>query len=244
MPESPELPDDETIDIDPRPLGELVRRMLALLSVARRGMLEVDEERDLYERETDRFDWYSWARTELADTLTDTERLLLATPVGELGEADLDTCDDALIGASTIAWAVGLIAGDRLPVPSEGRTEEQVLAWAPEPWNPVEPLIGELWIRDDESFGAERERWEVWYWRANEAEPGEDGFSDVIAAVRETGLIPVAGDDLATDDGRSFEHLSAEDRATLATVSELRLLALNWACGFGRSWDDIPVYPD
>ena len=64
---------DDELDIQPWPVLELVGRAVALTSVAKRGMLEVDEEDDVFSQETDRFELSTWARTELSNWITDTE---------------------------------------------------------------------------------------------------------------------------------------------------------------------------
>lgn len=239
---SSEIPDE--LDILPRQPREVARRAVALATLARRGVLEVDGETDAYARETDRFDLASWARSELADTLTDREARILAAPIGELGEDDLADCDDALVAAAALAWALGVAPVERLPVPDDGEAEEAVLDWAPQPWAALDTLARRLELRPEETLANERERWELWYWRANEAEPGEDGFEEVIAAVRDAGLIPTAGGDLATDAARPFGELAPDAQAEIAWLAERRVRALNWVTGFGEDWDSAPVYPD
>src|SRR5688572_11204865 len=100
------LSDEDSIDIRPWPVIELIGRAVVLVSVARRGMLEVDTERDVFDLETDRFDLLTWTRTELQNWISDAELNLLNKPVGELNDDDLAECDDALIGASTVGWAL------------------------------------------------------------------------------------------------------------------------------------------
>ncbi len=62
--------------------------------------------------------------------------------------------------------------------------------------------------------------------------------------MRETGLIPVADGDLTDDNGVPFYRLSEEQQDDVAWLAELRLRALNWACGFGESWETAPLYLD
>jgi len=238
------LSDEDSIDIRPWPAIELIGRAVVLATVARRGMLEVDTERDVFDLETDRFDLLTWARTELQNWISDEELRLLNTPVGELNDDDLAACDDALIGASTIGWTVYVVSADQLPVPQDGIAEEQVLEWAPEPWANVRQLAAKARVRTDEVLAAERERWELWYWRSTEAADDPDGIPEVVDEVRQTGLIPVVHGDLATDQGTPFGQLTEEEQDDVAWLSELRLRALNWVCGFGESWDSAPLYLD
>jgi hypothetical protein len=238
------LSDDDSIDIRPWPVIELIGRAVVLASAARRGMLEVDTERDVFDLETDRFDLLTWARTELQNWISDEELNLLNKPVGEMDDDDLAECDDALIGASTVGWALNVVKSDQLPVPQDGIAEEHILEWAPEPWAKVRQLASSARLRSDEDLAAERERWELWYWRATEAEDASDGLREVVAEIRESGVMPIAENDLATDAGMPFSQLSPDEQDDIAWLAELRLRALNWVCGFGDSWETAPIYLD
>jgi len=244
MPESNVPQEDDSIDIQPWPVMELVGRAVVLATIARRGMLDIEEGRDLFDLETDRFDLSTWARTELQNWISERDVALLGRPVGELADDDIARCEDALVGASSIAWALRVAAMDQLPVPQDGIAEEQVLAWAPHPWLKVRPLQGRVRLRSDEDLARERERWELWFWRTHDASDTPDALPDVVAEVRETGIIPIVMDDFATDNERPYSDLQAEEQDHLAWLSELRLRALNWVCGFGTSWDNAPLYLD
>jgi hypothetical protein len=238
------LTDENSVDIRPWPVIELVGRAVTLATVARRGMLEVDTDRDVFDLETDRFDLLTWARTELQNWISDGELTLLNKPVGEMDDDDLSECDDALIGASTIGWALRVVTPDQLPVPQDGGAEERILEWAPEPWAKVRPLASTVRLHSDEELAAERERWELWYWRATEAEDASDGLRDVIAEIRDSGIMLISDNDLATDAGMPFSTLSPDEQDDIAWLAELRLRTLNWVCGFGESWETAPLYLD
>jgi hypothetical protein len=234
--------DDDALDIELRPVHELLERTVVLAALAQRGIIEVDAERQEYERETDRFELLTWARSALAETVTSDELRLLATPSGELGD-DISRCDSALIEASSLAWALGVVPSDPLPVPQDGDAEERLLAWAPAPWSDLGRLARTLSPRPEEAVAAERERWEVWYWRSVDADdPG--AIADVAADLAGTDLIPVADGDLATDAAEPFGTLTPDEQGDIAWLAEHRLRALNWACGFGADWDSVPLYPD
>lgn len=239
---SPE--DEDTIDIQPWPVIELIGRGVALATVARRGMLEVDDERDDFDLETDRFDLVTWARTELQNWITDDELRILNTTTSELSDDDLSTCDNALVSATAIAWALRAVPTERLPLPEQEEVDQQTLAWAPEPWNKVRSLQSRARIRTDEELASERERWELWFWRTTEAMEDPDAIRDVVEEVQETGLIPVVDGDLANDEGTPFDQLSEDEQDDVAWLAELRLRALNWVCGFGESWESAPLYLD
>lgn len=233
--------DDDTVDVRPWPVAELVGRAVVLATVARRGMIDLDEERDLFEVEADQFDLSAWGRTELQGWITGRDVALLTKPAGEMNAKELRECEDALIGSSTIAWALRAVDIPQLPVPQDPDVEKATLDWAPEPWEKVRPLQQQARLRSDEDLARERERWELWYWRAVDAD--DEALADVVVEVEEAGLIPVVGNDFATDDGTPFSRLPEEVQGDIAWLAELRLRALNWVCGFG-TWDTAPLYLD
>lgn len=238
------FPDDDTLDIQPWPVIELIGRAVALATVARRGMLEVDEERDPFDLETDRFDLATWTRTELQNWITDDELRILNTPVNDLDEDDLGTCDNALVSATAVAWALRAVTAEQLPLPENPEIDEQTLKWAPQPWEKVRSVQSRARLRSDEELATERERWELWYWRATDAEDDADALREVVDETRETGLIPIVDNDFANDAGTPYAALSAEEQDDIAWLAELRLRALNWVCGFGESWESAPLYLD
>lgn len=237
------MPEDE-IDIQPWPVIELIGRAVSLATIARRGMLEVDDERDIFDLETDRFDLSTWSRTELQNWISDRELALLNTSIGELDEDRLADCDDALVSASTIAWALRGIELDRLPVPQDIAVEEEVLVWAPQPWMKVRQLQSRVRLRSDQDLADERERWELWYWRATDGEEDPSALAEVVHEVAAAGLIEVHDGDFATDDGTRFGDLGPEAKDAIAWLAGLRLRALNWTCGFGPTWEAAPLYLD
>jgi hypothetical protein len=236
--------DDDTLDIQPWPTIELIGRGVALTTVARRGALEVDDERDEFDLETDRFDLATWARTELQNWITDDELRLLNASIGELSDEDLSTCDNALVSATAVAWSINAVTTAHLPLPEQDAIDEQTLDWAPQPWDKVRSLQSRARIRSDEELAAERERWELWYWRATEVNDDTEALVEVFQEVRESNLLPIINGDFATDDGTPYNRLSEDEQDDVAWLSGLRLMALNWVCGFGESWESAPLYLD
>jgi hypothetical protein len=235
---------DDTIDIQPWPVIELIGRGVTLATIARRGILEVDDHRDHFDLETDRFDLSTWARTELQNWISDNELRLLNTGIGDLTDEDLGECDNALVSATAIAWTLRAVDTARLPLPEQEEIDETTLRWAPEPWDKVRSLQSRARLRSDVELGEERERWELWYWRATDGLDDPAAVQDVADEVRETGLIPIVDDDFANDAGTPFHRLSEDERDDVAWLAELRLRALNWVCGFGESWEAAPLYLD
>lgn len=235
---------EDTIDIQPWPVIELIGRGVTLATVARRGILEVDDERDAFDLETDRFDLSTWSRTELQNWITDEEIRILNASIGDLTDEDLASCDDALVSASAIAWALRAVDTTHLPLPDVDDVGELTLRWAPEPWDKVRSLQSRARLRSDDELAAERERWELWYWRATDGVEEPDAVREVVEEVQDSGLIAIIDGDFAHDEGTPFARLSEDDRDDVVWLAELRLRALNWVCGFGETWESAPLYLD
>lgn len=234
---------DDELDIQPWPVLELIGRAVALTSVAKRGMLEVDEGNDVFSAETDRFELSTWARTELSNWITDAELALLNTPIGDLEEEQMLLADEALYAAGAVAWALRTVDIERLPFPDNDAFNATVMAWAPGPWDKVRNLQKRVRLRSDEELATERERMELWHWRANGEIPADD-LAEVVAEVFEAELIPIVDGDFATDEGFAFGALGEEERDDIAWIAAQRLRALNWVCGFGDSWETAPIELD
>lgn len=241
---------EEFIDIQPWPVAELAGQAIAHMSLGRRGMIELDLEADVFERETDRFELEAWARMELIAWLDEQQFCILEAPVGNLNEQQVADSQESLIIGSTIGWALRLVNTDHLSLQAQGDEEIRMLTWVPTPWTPVRSVLKSLRCRSDESLAAERERWELIHWRctlfAAESDRAEDqaALKETVAEVREMGILATKGDDFALETGEAFSDLSLEELSALESVAETRLRTLNWVCGFGESPTAAPLYLD
>lgn len=230
---------DDELDIQPWPVLELIGRAVALTSVAKRGLLEVDEDLDVFSKETDRFELSTWARTELTNWITDSELAALNTPIGDLTEEQMLLADEALYAGGAVAWALRGVADDYMPMPDTVEFMAAVLEWAPTPWDKVRQLQKRVRLRSDQDLADERERMELWYWRGSDDVTPED-LAEVVAEINEIDLMPTIDGDLAAGNV-AFGSLSDDDRDDLTWIAEQRLRALNWVCGFGESWETAPL---
>lgn len=241
---------DDFLDIEPWPVAELAGQAIAHISLGRRGMIEQDQEADVFERETDRFELEAWARMELVAWLNDRQFRLLETPIGNLGEDQVAETDTALIVGSTIGWALRLVKSNALPIETNGADEVDVLTWCPTPWTPVRNVLKSLRARSDDALAAERERWELIHWRSTLFTSPEDREEDIaalaetIAEVDELGILPISDGDFAVESGQSFSGLSRDRIDAIQGIAETRLRTLNWVCGFGESPASAPLYLD
>lgn len=230
---------DDELDIQPWPVLELIGRAVALTSVARRGLLEVDEDLDVFSKETDRFELSTWARTELTNWITDAELAALNTPIGDLSEEQMLLADEALYAGGAIVWALRGVTDEYMPMPDTDEFLAAVLNWAPTPWDKVRQLQKRVRLRSDQDLADERERMELWYWRGSE-DVSPDDLAEVVAEINEIDLMPTVDGDLAAGDA-AFGSLPEDDRDDLVWIAEQRLRALNWVCGFGESWETAPL---
>lgn len=90
-----------------RPAVEVARRCLCFELMLQRLGLETDDD-PASERESVRAMWWErLGRLGVEGTLTERERSLLARPVGELTEDDLDDLHGRASGALVLLWALG-----------------------------------------------------------------------------------------------------------------------------------------
>jgi hypothetical protein len=239
------MTDNDFIDVQPWPLSELVGTLVTRVAIARRGLIEDDAESDVFERETDRFELDAWARLELSSWLLAGDSEILDAPIGNLDEDQAETCHDALIQASSVAWALHVIPTPELPVFTDGEPERIALGWAPGPWTPVRTVLKAIRIRSDNVLARERERWELLYWRLMLPDPldpdARAALAETTREIAEIGLLSLGDGDFATDGGVRFGELSAESLANHAREAEIRLRSLNWVCGLGNRIDSAPL---
>jgi len=110
-------------------------------------------------------------------------------------------------------------------------------------------------LRDEEEIALERESARLWHWRARATELRAAGdvdlpesfatFDQLIAATAmrgfEQGVLPapIRGDFRAY--GKAYRQLTPEERAEAHSIALERHHALNWLCGEGRTWEDVPL---
>lgn len=246
--------DDDSIEINVRPARDIVLRAIALVTLARRDWLEASEpgggEIEAFERETERFELYSWATRELGQTLTCAERDIFKASTGSLTEDQLDQCAASALSANAMSWTLNIHDELDLAKSESFTLAEEVVKWCPAPWESVEHAISASKLRSEADIASQRERCELWYWRATIADDPDMSSTDQRVAISDTtaeaaaaGLIEQVQNDFAVD-GIPFAKLEPETQRSIGMLAEAYLLALNWACGFGDSWDTAPLFPD
>ena len=245
--------DDLGIEINPRPASEVATRLLLLVATANRAALEAGPDpAHLQEREADRFDLIHWLTAErLLDGASSIERVILIAPLGGIDSDQLATASWAGEGAVVLAWALGMTG----KIPTYGPSSNVRIAFPglPEPWGETDSFLQTARLRDEEQLAHERERAEIWHWRAEtEALRRTDhsdetdretlvAVADVAVEAHQAGLLSAVVDGDFPVDGQPYRTLSEATAETLAAIAFERLRGLNWTCGFGNSWEDVPT---
>ena len=242
--------DQDEIDVELRTPAEIRTRILILAAILRRLGVEnaaLDEEGDPH---ADAFDEREWLRDRgLTQALTPQEAAILDSPPGSIApEAVVEASwlGEALV---TLAWAIG--AAD---MPPADATEDPrpVMNLVPRPWDAIDPWLADPSLVSESDAVREREVAEIWHWRATteilrRGGPATDR-QDYEAAIREVaaeavsaGILPALRDGDFPVRSRSIKDVSESDVDQLIAVTAQRLWALNWLCGFGDSWGDVPL---
>ena len=166
-----------------------------------------------------------------------------------LGRVPDQPTDPAVVDAvwrgealGTLLWALQLA---ELPAYDHPFDPEAIVA--------LDPATGTM--RDPEDIELERDSARLWLWRARTTELQASGelelpvrfatFDQLIAATAmrgyEQGILPspMRGDFRAY--GKVYRHLTPGQHLEANSIAVERCQALNWLCGEGTSWDDVPL---
>jgi hypothetical protein len=242
--------DSDEIDVELRTPVEIRARILILSAILRRLALEdaaLDEEGDPL---ADAFDEREWLREQgLASQLTARETALLDSPLGSIAP-DL-TIEASWQGEALVAlaWAI-----DAMPMPPVDATSDPrpIMELVPSPWDAIKAWVSQPVIVSESDAVRERELAEIWHWRATtellrrEASPVdrrdfEAAVREVAAEARSAGIAPALSDGDFPVRGRSIKESTDTELDELVSATGHRLRALNWLCGFGDSWDEVPL---
>ena len=145
-------------------------------------------------------------------------------------------------GLGTLLWALGRLG---LPPYDHAFDHDRLLA----------VTLDAAAFRPAPEIEQARQTARLWHWRARTSELQEEGvvplperwhsFDQLIAATamrgHERGLLPrpLRGDFPAF--GTVYRDLLPEQLSEAASIAWERHRALNWLCGLGTSWDDVPT---
>ena len=242
--------DPGEIDIELRTPEQVRARILILSAILRRLALETTPQDGNGDPLADAFDEREWLRDQgLQHQVTAREAALLDSPIGAIAAeaiAEVSWQGEAL---ASLAWAVGVVDMPPLDATSD---LGPIMDLVPRPWDAIDAWMSESAIVSESDAARQRELAEIWHWRAATElllrEASATDRRDYTAAITEVaaeagaaGIVPSLRDRDFPVRGRSFNELSDTEVDELVAVTGQRLRALNWLCGFGKSWDDVPL---
>ncbi len=238
---------DDYLDIELRPPSSVMARAVVLSTLARRGLLEILPN-EAEATETDRFDLAAWAEHEVAAWIEPAEMLVLRSPYHSLNDDALALCLDAGESLVALSWGLDMPAAQLTAIDTPADLPA-LLETFPHPWQRTDRAIAAARLRSEAEIAVERERAELWWWRASlsEGDGSEDeietALPDVLREAGAAGLIDATDGDFRVG-GQPFRMLNEDRRATILMIATARLKALNWLCGFGASWTSAPLDVD
>jgi hypothetical protein len=241
-----ELAEDE-LEINLRPIPEVARRLLILAALAEHLSFPEDRNSEPDERASNTFDLREWLRAEeIWPDLTQDEVLLLSDGVMSGEEPDQFSVQETLEALGALAWSLHLLPDLEADVPAG---VDALIPSLPHPWDSTETWVRNLELRSLDEIAAKRESAELWTWRLlteddlREAFPDEQEelrgiIRDAEREGRAAGILPRGGFRIQ---GREITTLNLTERNTLLAAFLSRLRTLNWVCGYGDSWDSVPL---
>lgn len=240
------LADDE-LEIDLRPVAEIARRLLILAAVAEQFSLTDHEGQAPDDRASSAFDLREWLRhEEIWPDLTQDEVLLLAgnSPVDE--EPDQFSVQETLEALGALAWTLRLVDELEADLPA---SVDALIPSLPHPWDATATWIRGLELRTLDEIADKREAVELWTWRVLSEDDLREAHGadreELLQIIREAeregraaGILPRGGFRVQ---GREISTLNLTERNSLLATCLARLKALNWVCGYGDRWDDVPL---
>lgn len=241
-----ELAEDE-LEINLRPAPEIARRLLILAALSEHLSFADGDLPSPDERAFSTFDIREWLRNEeIWPDLTQDEILLLADGTRPGEEPDQFSVQETLEALGALAWSLHLVEGLQADHPAGVDT---LIPSLPHPWDPTGPWMKGLEVRSLDEIAVMREAAELWTWRFLAEDDLREAFVTEQEALREVireaeregraaGILPRGGFRVQ---GRDISTLNITERNTLLATSLARLQALNWVCGYGDRWDNVPL---
>jgi hypothetical protein len=242
--------DDGDLDIELRDPEEVAARCIVLAALIRRLSIEsLASDRNTDGLSGEAFDLHAWLQTEnLWDSLGVAEVAFLDRPVGHLNDDEMASVAWQAEGLGSLGWGLGLAELLRLGDLSQ---VEAILRLVPSPWDATAPWIAKAALRPEPDIARERDRAELVEWRVSVETPRrlatgqerteyDDAIADVTSEAAAAGFAATESGDVLLA-GSPIVSLHDESLEMLAALAEERLRALNWLCGFGDSWDRVPL---
>ncbi len=244
-------PDKDYLDIELRPAEMVARRCIVLAALLQLATFDLDGAGITNDDpETAAFDLREWLRSQdLWRELTPTEAEYLARPIAQRSAAA--TPDPLSLGESfaTLAWALGIVPAMD---PLTAADIQDVIFQVPEPWESTQSWLHSQRLRPETEIVVQRESTELWEWRLStelaRRDAPERERAEIDASVSEVAGEGVAAGLLREDAThhdlemwKTISQRTSDEITSHQAMAEQRLKALNWVCGFGETWDDVPL---
>ena len=243
--------DEDYVEIELRPPDEVAERCIILAALIRRLWIETSfAATDAGDWSGEAFDLREWLRAEgLWTSLSAPEATILQQTVGDLEEDRIAVVAWQAEGLATLGWALGL--ADLSP-PGELGDITAVVRAVPAPWDNTREWVRGARLRAEMEIAMERDRAEILEWRIGIEGPRRlstgqervDYVGTIAEVVREARASALLAPDGATDfaiGGRPVTSFDGLELERLSALAEERLRALNWLCGYGTTWDAVPL---
>jgi hypothetical protein len=245
--------DDLTIEIQLRPIAEVAGRMAILASLIQVALLLADPDDDrptaTIEQELDDLT-DALLIGELADLLSDKERQFLQSERDRLDEETIVEMLWRAEALEALSWSTDPSAG-QLSEPWRQADMTNFVSSIPPPWDELDAFADARRLRPENEIAARREAAELWTWRSaveEELRSAKGRAQDeLLATVRDVADEAAQAELLDANEGdflvdrKPYHRVDDETKALIAEVSFQRLWALNWLCGFGETWDEVPL---
>ncbi|MGD9714952.1 MAG: hypothetical protein AB7V46_23255 [Thermomicrobiales bacterium] len=246
--------EEDFLEIDARSADEVAMRVLALHALASRLVIEQFASKGTSHPESDIDEMSFDLRVFIAESgigaiLSNDELTALDRPPGELSDDDLLPLDGSAQALVTLLSACGVIppldfsSSEPAPLPQDTDLDQET----------VQSLRQRLTIPADDRAAFLREIAELWLWRVESeidirsSHPAarrllEQTVEEAAKEAMSAGLIQsTSKGDFATS-GTPITEWNDEQLSVFLVTAAARLRALNWLCGFGEMWDDVPLY--
>ena len=243
--------DEDFVEIELRPPREVAERCIILAALIRRLWIESSfASADPGDWRAEAFDLREWLRAEgLWNSLTTDEMDFLQRSVGDAAEDQTAAVAWQAEGLTTWGWALGL--ADTLPPGDLGDVTTLVQA-VPAPWDNISEWTRAAHLRSETEIATERDRAEILEWRigieSSRRLSGGQERADYVAAIAEVVREARASALLEPDSDTDFtigetlvSSFTDRELERLSALAEERLRALNWLCGYGSTWDAVPL---
>jgi hypothetical protein len=241
---------DDELDIELRAPAEVARRCIILATLLRRLSLESIPTTQSDDLDGEAFDLKAWLQTEdLWQHVTAFEAAFLSQPVGQIDDDDVVSVAWQGEALGALAWSMRLVDTMR---PGDASAVARIVEQLPAPWDQTAPWVRGASLRAEPDIARERDRAEIIEWRVALELPRRlaspslqreyaEAIAEVAREAHAAGLIERIVDDDFPIGGLTLGSRDDETLERMTIVAEERLRALNWLCGFGETWDTVPL---